>query len=169
MNIYLIGMMGSGKSATGKALAEILDYDFTDLDAEIEKKEERTIAGIFAQDGEPYFRNTEASVLEEFSKKKEHVFATGGGIILRDENVRRMKKTGKVFLLKTSAKTLWQRLQYATNRPLLHKPDPFGALQQILADRESLYEQACHFSVVTDGKLADDVAREIQEILRFNP
>lgn len=164
-NIYLIGMMGSGKTETGRVLAVTLGYGFVDLDAEIVKKEGRPISDIFAQSGEPYFRDAETRVLKEFSAKKKHVFAAGGGIILRNENIKRMKETGKVVLLKTSAKTLWQRIQYATDRPLLNKPDPFGTLKQILADRESLYEEACHFSVVTDGKLAEDVAREIQELL----
>jgi shikimate kinase len=165
-NIYLIGMMGSGKSVTGEALASDLGWAFVDLDTEIEKKENRSIADIFARDGEAYFRGVETAVLKELSGRKKHVFATGGGIILREENVRQMRETGRIILLQASAKTLWRRLQYATNRPLLNKPDPYGTLVQILADRESLYEKACYFSVMTDGKLAEDVAREIREILR---
>ena len=159
-------MMGSGKTSTGNALAAMLGFTFVDLDAEIEKKEKQSIPAIFAQKGEPYFRNVETVVLKEFSKRRNHVFATGGGIVLRKENVQCMRETGKVILLKTSAKTLWQRVQYTTDRPLLNKPDPFGTLQQILADRESFYDTACHFAVATDGKLADDVAHEIREILK---
>ena len=165
-NIYLIGMMGSGKSVTGKALAGMMGRSFVDLDSEIVKKENRTIADIFAKDGEAYFRNVETAVLKEFSRKKEFVFAAGGGIVLREENVKRMKETGKVVLLKASAKTLWQRLRFSTDRPLLNKPDPLGAIEQILADRETFYEKACDFAVETDGKLAEDVALEIQENLK---
>lgn len=165
-NIYLIGMMGSGKTATGKVLAGMLDYAFVDLDAEIQAKEGRTIPEIFASSGEPYFRDVESSVLEHFSRKKGQVIATGGGLVLREENVRCMKKTGQVVLLKASAESLWQRVRYSKDRPLLNKPDPFGTLQRILTDRESFYENACHFSVLTDGKIADDVASEIQEMLR---
>ena len=159
-------MMGSGKTATGKVLADQLDYKFVDLDAEIHAKEGRSIPEIFGSSGEPYFRDVESSVLEHFSKKEGQVIATGGGIVLREENVRRMKKTGKVVLLKASAESLWQRVRYSQDRPLLNKPDPFGALQQILSDRGIFYENACHFSVPTDGKIADDVASEIREILR---
>lgn len=165
-NIYLIGMMGSGKTATGKVLADLLGYAFVDLDAEIQTKEGRPIPEIFSGSGEPYFRDVESSVLEYFSKQSEQVIATGGGIVLREENVRRMKKTGKVVLLKASAESLWQRVRYSKDRPLLNKPDPFGALQQILSDRGSFYENACHFSILTDGKIADDVANEIREMLR---
>jgi len=166
-NIYLIGMMGSGKTVTGKALADVLGDAFVDLDAEIQAKEGRSIPEIFADSGELFFRDLESSVLEHFSRQNGQVIATGGGIVLREENVRRMKKTGKVVLLKTSAEFLWQRVRYSKDRPLLNKPDPLGALRQILSDRESLYENACHYSVVTDGKIAEDVASEIQEMLRL--
>ena len=159
-------MMGSGKTVTGKVLADQLGYAFVDLDAEIQAKEKRSIPEIFAGSGEPYFRDAESWILEHFSKQSGQVIATGGGIVLNEENVRRMKKTGKVVLLKASAESLWQRVRYAKDRPLLNKPDPLGALQQILSDRETLYENACHFSILTDGKIAEDVANEIQEMLR---
>lgn len=159
-------MMGSGKSVTGKALAAFLDYEFTDLDTEIEKKEKKKISEIFAESGEPYFRSIEAAVLQEQSAKSERVFATGGGIVLREENVHCMKASGVVVLLKASAETLWQRVRYSKDRPLLNKPDPFGALQQILSDREAIYEKACDLAVETDGQIAEDVARDILELLR---
>jgi len=165
-NIYLIGMMGSGKTVTGEDLADRLDYRFVDLDAEIQTEEKKTIPEIFAVSGEPYFRDVESRVLERISRQDRQVVATGGGIVMREENVRRMKKTGKVVLLKASAESLWQRVRYSRDRPLLNKPDPFGALKQILSDRESFYENACHFFIMTDGKIAEDVAGEIQEILR---
>jgi shikimate kinase len=159
-------MMGSGKTVTGKALAERLGYTFVDLDAEIQTKEGRSIPDIFVGSGEPYFRDAESSVLEHFSKKAKQVVATGGGIVLREENVRRMKETGKVVLLDASVESLWQRVRYSKDRPLLNKPDPLGALRQILSDRGAFYSKACHFSVLTDGKIAEDVASEILEMLR---
>lgn len=165
-NIYLIGMMGSGKTETGRILADLLNCAFVDLDGEIQAKEGRSISEIFTASGEPYFRDVESSVLEHFSKKGGQVIATGGGIVLREANVRRMKETGKVVLLKTSAESLWQRVRYSKDRPLLNKPDPFGTLQQILRDREAFYENACHFSAPTDGKISEDVASGIQKMLR---
>ena len=158
--------MGSGKSVTGKALAAMSDASFVDLDSEIELKEERTIPEIFAHSGESCFRDIESAVLETFSARSRQVIATGGGIILRPENVKRMKETGTVVLLDASAKTLWQRLQYSKGRPLLNKPDPLGALTQILNDREHLYKKACHVAVPTDGKSAEDVALEIRKMVK---
>ncbi|MBI4711492.1 MAG: shikimate kinase [Candidatus Omnitrophica bacterium] len=158
--------MGSGKTVTGKSLAGLLGYAFVDLDAEIQTKEGRSIPEIFAGSGESYFRDVESSALEQISKKTGQVIATGGGIVLREENVQRMKRTGKVVLLKASAESLWQRVRYSKDRPLLNKPDPFGALRQILNDRGAFYENACDFSVPTDGKIAEDVANEIREIVR---
>ncbi|MFH1800348.1 MAG: shikimate kinase [Candidatus Omnitrophota bacterium] len=168
-NIYLIGMMGSGKTVTGKVLAERLGYTFVDLDAEIQAKEGRSIPEIFAQKGEPHFRDVESSVLDRFSKQEKQVIATGGGIVLRETNVQLMRETGKVILLQASAESLWQRVRYSKDRPLLNKSDPYGALRQILSDREPFYEKACYFSVGTDGKIAEDIAGEIQEILRAKP
>ena len=165
-NIYLIGMMGSGKTMTGKILAGLLDGSFVDLDAEIQAKEGCPIPEIFARSGEPYFRDVESSVLGHFAKQNGQVIATGGGIVLREENVRLMKETGNVVWLKASAESLWQRVQYSKDRPLLNKPDPFGTLRQILNDRVSLYENACHWFVATDGKIGEDVANEIKETLR---
>jgi shikimate kinase len=165
-NIYLIGMMGSGKTVTGKALASLLGDAFVDLDAEIQGREGRSIAEIFAGSGEAYFRDVESSVLEQVASKKRQVVATGGGIVLREQNARRMRETGRVVLLKASAESLWQRVRHSKDRPLLEKPDPFGVLKQILSDRESLYENACHFYVLTDGKIAEDVAGEIRNMLR---
>jgi shikimate kinase len=168
-NIYLVGMMGSGKTVTGKALAERFGYAFVDLDGEIQAKEGCSIPEIFAQRGEPHFRNTESSALEHFSKQEKQVVATGGGIVLCEANVQLMRETGKVILLQASAESLWQRVRYSKDRPLLNKPNPYGALRQILSDRETFYEKACHFSVLTDGKTAEDVAGEIQERLRAEP
>jgi len=159
-------MMGSGKTVTGRTLASLMDYAFVDLDAEIQKREKCSIPEIFAERGEPYFRDAESLVLESFSKKSKQVIATGGGIVLREENVQRMRKSGEVVLLKASAETLWQRVRYSKDRPLLNKPDPFGTLSQILNDRESYYENASHFSIQTDGKIAEDVASEIREMIR---
>lgn len=86
--------------------------------------------------------------------------------MLREENVQLMKETGDAVWLKASAESLWQRVRYSKDRPLLHKPDPFGTLRQILSDRGSLYENACHLSVLTDGKIGEDVASEILKMLR---
>lgn len=160
-NIYLIGMMGSGKTSTGKALAESLGYAFIDLDEALEKKLGRTISEIFKTNGEPFFRGEETRVLEDVSKQGPAVMATGGGIVLRPENVERMKKSGRVIYLKTSLDWLWKRVQKESNRPLLKVEDPRAALEKILNDRRDLYEKAGDLVVMTDGKTPDEVAEEI--------
>ncbi len=158
-------MMGSGKSITGKSLATLMRYPFVDLDAEIEKNQKRSISEIFAKEGEKFFREEERKTLQFFSEKPSSVVATGGGIILLERNVIRMRETGTVVYLKASVQALWQRVRYSTDRPLLNKPDPLGTLRQILEDREPLYQSSCHFSVLTDEKTPEEVARDIFEVL----
>src|SRR5688572_7312409 len=101
-NLYLIGMMGSGKSVTGKKLAEILGTLFIDLDERVQDRTRRKITDIFEKDGEAYFRQQETAALAEVCKEGPAVIATGGGTILSAENVERMKATGKVVFLETS-------------------------------------------------------------------
>ncbi len=162
MNIYLIGMMGSGKSSTGKALAKTLGCAFIDLDEALETKSGRTISEIFQKEGEPYFRNEESKILQEMSGQGPAVMATGGGIVLRPENIKQMKTTGQVIYLKTSIDWLWKRVQKESHRPLLKVQDPRAALEKILNDRRDLYEKAGDLALITDGKTPDEVAETIR-------
>ncbi len=159
-NVYLVGMMGSGKTVTGKKLASLLGREFVDLDALVEEKSGRTIVNIFEKQGEEFFRGIESEALREPSDGP-RVVATGGGIILRPENVRHMRNSGTVVYLETGAEALWQRVRGRSDRPLLKGADPKEKLAQILAARRSLYEQASDFRVATDGRTAEAVAEEI--------
>ena len=141
-NIYLVGMMGSGKTVTGRHLAVLLNYGFVDLDENIQDKLHRTISDIFEKEGEPFFRKEEAGVLKEVSGIGRRVIATGGGTVLLPENVTRMKSTGKVVYLETSLELLWQRVRGKKDRPLLKQSDPRQSLEMIFAARRPLYEQA---------------------------
>ncbi len=163
MNIYLIGMMGSGKTVTGKALAELHGAVFVDLDQELEKKYGMTIAKIFEKEGEISFRIREKIILGQFSKQGKQVISTGGGIILDPQNIATMKKFGRVIYLETSLEWLWKRVKDKGHRPLLKSKDPKAALEGILNLRKSIYESAADFKVVTDGKTAEEVAQEIQK------
>ncbi len=165
-NLYLTGMMGAGKSVTGRALAALMSYGFIDLDSEIEKKEGRSITAIFSSEGEPYFRDVETCVLKEFSLKERQVFSTGGGIVLRDENVEQMRMTGKVIFLEASLPVLWERVCQNKNRPLLNTSDPRGSLERILEGRGDRYKTTCDFSVMTDGLSPESVARKIMRHLK---
>ena len=110
-NLYLIGMMGSGKTVTGRALGALLKRSFLDLDEYLEKKLARSIPDIFETEGEIFFREQETKILNEISKKDLQVIATGGGVILRADNVSRMKNTGRLIYLAASSEMLWQRLK----------------------------------------------------------
>lgn len=165
MNVYLIGMMGSGKSVTGRKLAELAGYSFVDLDDWIQKKTRRTIPEIFRGEGEDAFRKMESEWLAEVSRRDRHVVATGGGVVLDPANVSRMKETGTMIYLEASGETLWERVREKGDRPLLGGKDPKAALFRILGERRETYEKVSHLRVATDGQTAEAVARKILELL----
>lgn len=166
-HIYLIGMMGSGKSVTGKRLAAMRGCAFTDLDTVLETKNGRAISEMFAAKGEAFFRDQETAVLREAASENfQQVFATGGGIVLRPENVEIMRITGATVYLQTSVDVLWERVKDKGHRPLLEVENPRQTLGDILNKRRELYEKSCQWSVTTDGKTAEAVAREIAELLK---
>ncbi len=165
-NLYLVGMMGSGKSVTGKKLALLLGYAFVDLDQWIEEKHRRLITEIFEKEGEAFFRDTEAALLKEACSAGPRVVATGGGTVLRPENVEQMKTTGKVVFLETSLEMIWSRVKNKKDRPLLKGQDPQSNLKAIFMARRPAYEQSCDFRVNTDGQSAETVARKILEEIR---
>lgn len=163
-NIYLVGMMGSGKTETAKALAEILGMKAVDLDDLIVQEERRSVNEIFEEKGESHFREVEARVLRQVSIKKNLVIATGGGTVLRENNRKILMQTGKVFYLKASLEMLWDRLQSMKDRPLLKVAEPRVVLERIYEERRPCYE-VFEYQVDTDLKTPEDVAREISEIL----
>lgn len=163
-NIYLVGMMGSGKTETALALAEILGMKAVDLDDLIVQEERRSINEIFDQKGEAYFRDAESRGLRQVSIKKNLVVATGGGTILREDNRKILLQTGKVFYLSASLEILWERLQSMQDRPLLKVAEPKVVLERIYEERRPYYEMFEN-QVDTDLKTPEDVAREISEIL----
>lgn len=160
-NIYLIGMMGSGKTTTGRALAKLLSISFVDLDDQIVEHAGKSINDIFASEGEPYFRTVESKLLLETSEGQDQVVATGGGIVLNPVNRDQMKNTGTVIYLKTSLNVLWDRVRSKTDRPLLRGRDPRQTLTVLFRDRGPLYEVSADKSFLTDGKSPEAVAVEI--------
>ena len=158
-------MMGSGKSVTGKVLAEQMDMEFKDLDEIIEKKTGRSIAQIFKLDGEEAFRVLETRSLVEISSVKNNVIATGGGVILKQDNVGIMKDTGILIYLETSLDVLWDRVKNKQDRPLIQGEDPKLNLTLILKARKELYERISDLKVETDGKSALEVAKNIIKLV----
>ena len=163
-SLYLIGMMGSGKSSTGRPLAERLGYGFVDADAVIEQVTGSNISEIFERDGEDHFRDLETQVLRSTSERHSLVVATGGGIVTRSENWGMMHQ-GIVIWLDVERDQLLLRLQKdSTQRPLLQMNDPGEAVDEILSQRRPLYNEA-DLTVVIGTETADVVADGIIQLL----
>lgn len=160
-NIILTGMMGSGKTSVGLELAKILKCDFFDLDEIIEKKYGK-ITQIFKDKGENYFREIETSELKNFKNNGAFVLSTGGGAVLKEENLEILKSLGEVFYLSADAQTIYDRVKEQTQRPLLNTKDPKKTIEDILSSRLEKYEKSGE-KIVTDNKNIEQIAREIYE------
>ena len=163
MNIYLIGMMGSGKTTVGIKLSEKLKKTFIDLDTEIEKSAGKTISELFDENGEDYFRLLESEKLKSFS---ESVIACGGGVVLMEKNRHFIKENGTAILLTATMKELSHRLKDSDGRPLLAYEKSENALKNIWLERQMDYLNTADFSIETDGKHPAEIAEEI--ILQLN-
>ena len=163
-SLYLVGMMGSGKSTTGRPLAERLGYGFVDADAVIEQVAGCSISEIFERDGEEEFRNLETQVLRSISERHSLVVATGGGIVTRSQNWGMMHQ-GIVIWLDVERGQLLQRLQQdASQRPLLLGSDPVETVDAILRQRRPLYDEA-DLTVVIESETPEVVADGIIQLL----
>jgi len=166
-NIFLIGPMGSGKTAVGKALAKALQLSFIDSDAEIERRTGVDIAFIFEKEGEPGFRHRERDIIADLTALDGIVLATGGGAILEPHNRRHLAERGCVVYLETSVTQQLERTRHGKHRPLLVTDDPKRTLEDLLRVREPLYREIADISVRTDGRrvqlLADEVLRLLQQ------
>jgi len=166
-NIFLIGFMGAGKTSVGRALAKKLGLDFRDLDEVIGKGLGMTIPDIFSRFGEEFFRNEESKGLRSVAQAENQVIATGGGVILREENWEAMKDDGITIYLKASAEVLWNRVKSNLSRPLLQVEDPFERLQDLISKRVSLYERADLIVNTENIPPADVVEKIIRELNGF--
>jgi shikimate kinase len=165
-NVFLIGPMGSGKSAVGKHLARLLRAPFRDSDAEIEAKTGVDISYIFSREGEPRFRQREREAIEELTRENPIVLATGGGAILLEENRTVLRERGFVVYLQTSIDQQVERVRQGRHRPLLHDVDPRTKLTELMAVRTPLYEELADFTIATDGRKVHMVADAIIAALR---
>jgi shikimate kinase len=164
-NIYLIGPMGSGKTAVGRRLATLLGKLFIDSDAEIEKRTGVDIRYVFEKEGEARFREREREVIEDLTEHEDVIIATGGGAVLDPANRERLARTGTVVYLETSVEALVQRTRLSKNRPLLMNDDPRAVLDRLLASRRPLYEEIADLRIATTGRTVRAVAAEIRERL----
>lgn len=148
-NIFLVGLMGAGKTTIGRALAKRLNKTFIDSDHEIEARTGASIPLIFEIEGEASFRQREAEVIRDLAAQSGIVLATGGGAVLRPENRAVLKEHGTVIYLRASINSILQRTAHDRNRPLLQTADPRAKLEQLAREREPLYQEVADFVVET--------------------
>ncbi|TFG75848.1 MAG: shikimate kinase [Thermodesulfobacteriales bacterium] len=159
-NIFLVGFMGAGKSTVGSILADKIGYGYCDADKFIEEQAGTTITQIFAEHGEPYFRDLESESLEALATKEKLVVATGGGVVQRDRNWDAMKRNGITVYLKASVETIWERIKDDTSRPLLQVENPVETARELLNKRTPRYEEA-DIIISTDELSLQQVAEEV--------
>jgi shikimate kinase len=164
--VVLVGMMCSGKSAVGAALAQRLGWDHVDLDREIEREAERPVRDIFATDGEAAFRRMEAEATTRIARRTRVVLSPGGGWITNPDLLDALGPGTLCVWLQVSADEALRRSAAAPGeRPLLAGPDPLGALRRLMAERERFYARA-HLVLPTDGRSVDGAARDIHSSIR---
>ncbi len=164
-NLYLIGPMGSGKTAVGRQLAKLLHLEFHDSDVEVERRTGVDIPYIFEREGEAGFREREREVIDSLTQLSNVIIATGGGAVLLPENREHLASRGHVVYLKTSIQQQLERTRHGRQRPLLFTEDPEQRLKDLMAHRAPLYESIATITVTTDGRHVRAVADEIIERL----
>ncbi len=165
-NVFLIGPMGSGKSAVGRHLARLLRFSFYDSDADIEAKTGVDIAYIFDKEGEAGFRLREKESIERLTRLDGIVLATGGGAVIDADNRRVLAERGTVVYLETSVEQQLERTRHGRHRPLLNDADPLEKLKELMLRRADLYAQIADLTVSTNGRRVQLVAEEIFQALR---
>ena len=158
--------MGTGKSDVGRRLAKELKMHFIDTDTLVEKAEGRSITSIFKENGEEHFRDLETKILDTLSDYDNFVISTGGGMVLRQENVDKLKKIGPLVLLGAKTEVIAKRLKGVKGRPLLDVPDPEKRIVEILEVRNPIYERIADYKVDTSEADLSEAAQKIIDYLK---
>lgn len=161
-NIVLTGFMGTGKSEVSQELSKVLGWKVIDIDTEIEKSQGMKITGIFKQFGEPRFRDIEAEMIKNLSKNKNVIISTGGGAVLRQENMDALRENGVIICLTATPETILKRTSNNNDRPLLQVEDPLKKIRELLKFRMPYYEKA-DIMIDTENKTPLEIAEEIIE------
>lgn len=164
MNIVLIGMRGSGKTTIGKLLAKRLGKQFIEMDELIVQKVGHSIPEIVNRYGWEKFRDVEQEITREVAGWDNVVNATGGGVVTREENIRQLKKQGKLVWLKANTDTLLRRIGNDQSRPSLTGKSHQEDMEAVLADRSPIYEQVADFIIDTEDKMPEEVAEIITKL-----
>lgn len=173
-SVALVGMMGAGKTAVGRALAQRLDVPFLDSDAAIEEAAKATIPEIFARDGEDFFRMREAEVIARLIAGPPAILSTGGGAFMQERVRDLIRESGVALWLDTDLATLWTRVRHRNTRPLLRTADPYATLAELFERRVPVYalaelrvDVAPHFSVAETADRALRVLATREDILKL--
>lgn len=164
--IFLVGMMGAGKTTIGRGLARALGREFIDLDHELEARCGVRVPIIFEIEGETGFRKREAAALDHCTGRRGIVLATGGGAVLSAENRRMLRERGIVLYLRASLDELFRRTSRDRNRPLLANPDPRGTLHDLMTTRAPLYEEVADLVVETGTTPVSHLVRSLLPLLQ---
>ncbi|WP_203361770.1 shikimate kinase [Bacillus sp. REN10] len=164
--IFMTGFMGTGKTTIGQLLADQLQMPVIDTDVYIEQQEGITIAEIFEQKGEAYFRELETAVLEKLSTNEQKVVTTGGGIIMKEKNRQLMKQCGTVVFLETDLAVIFERLRGDTSRPLIQNQER-SRIEELYESRLPLYREAADVIIHTTNQTAEQVAQEVMQRLNL--
>jgi shikimate kinase len=164
-NIILTGFMGTGKTAVGKELSRLLAMTLIDVDTEVEKIQKMTINEIFKQFGEQRFREIETGMIKTVSENRKVIISTGGGAVLKQENMDILRGNGIIVCLTATPETILQRTSNNTDRPLLQVENPFKKINDLLQSRKPYYEKA-DIMIDTEDKTPLHIAEEIIEKVR---
>lgn len=165
-NIFLVGLMGAGKTTVGKLLAKHLHKTFYDSDHEIERRTGVNIPLIFDIEGEDGFRSRERTVIDDLSQKGDIILATGGGAVLHPETRENLKNRGTVIYLRANVEDLWQRTRHDRNRPLLQTDDPHAKLAQLFEQRDPLYHEVADIIMDTSKQSVQSLVHDLEEKLK---
>jgi len=164
-NIFLVGLMGAGKTSVGKILARRLNKTFYDSDHEIERGTGVRIPLIFEIEGESGFRDRESRLLAELVQRRNIVLATGGGAVLSEHNRKLLADHGTVVYLRATVNDLWQRTRHDKNRPLLQADDPLAKLQELFVQRDPLYREIADVIIDTGSQSLGSLAHRLEQKL----
>jgi shikimate kinase len=164
-NIFLVGLMGSGKTTIGQLLAKRLQLPFIDSDHELERRTGVSVATIFEIEGEAAFRQREAALIQEISLQRPIVLGTGGGAILDEATREVLRNRGDVIYLHSTAETSYERIRRNRDRPLLMVTDPLARLRQLYEHRNPLYRATAHYVVESYRDRPTAVVNEIVSLL----
>jgi len=159
-NIVLTGFMGAGKSSVGRKLAKKLGMNVVDTDDVVERNAGMKISQIFEKYGEAHFRELEKKAVEEVSELQNHVIITGGGVVLKQENMKNLRRNGIIVYLHARPEVLYERVKKETHRPLLQVKDPLKRIKELLGFRAPFYANN-DFTVDTSGLTVEQVVEEI--------